>query len=67
MNEDDLLKQLRGMKAPARLETDLWDRVRYRMNEPRPRFSMWDWAIAAAVAAAFLLYPELAAALLYHI
>jgi len=67
VNEDDLLKQLRGMKASTRLETDLWDRVRYRVDEPRQRFSMWDWAIAAALAAAFLLYPELAAALLYHI
>lgn len=67
MSEEELLGHLRGMKQPARLETDLWNRLHRRLEQRPPQFSIWDWAIAAALAAAFLLYPELAAALLYHI
>ncbi|MBL8173334.1 MAG: hypothetical protein JNK48_01605 [Bryobacterales bacterium] len=67
MNDDELLKKLRGMKMPAGPEADLWDRVQHRIAEAPARFSAWDWAIAAAAAAVFLLYPELAAALLYHL
>lgn len=67
MNEEELLKHLRAMKCDTRLESDLWARVRLGTEKEPPRFSIWDWAIAATLAAAFLLYPELAAALLYHI
>jgi hypothetical protein len=68
MNEDPLLKQLRGMKSSPRLEADLWPRMRQRLqDEQPPRFTRWDWAIAAGIGAAILLYPELAAALLYNL
>lgn len=66
MNDDPLLRHLRAMKTPARLDKDLWPRFEQRVHHT-PRFTRCDWAIAAAAAALFLLYPELAAALLYHL
>ncbi len=67
MNDDFLVERLRAMKHESRLEKDLWPRMERRMAQRGPRFSEWDWAIAAGIAAAVLLYPELAAALLYHL
>lgn len=67
MNDDRLLEQLRAMKSAPQLENDLWPRMEQRLAQRAPRFTHWDWAIAAGIAAAMLLYPELATALLYHL
>lgn len=65
-NDDKLLQHLRAMKYSPHLDSDLWPRFAERLAQRPPRFTPWDWAIAAGIAAAMLLYPELAGALLYH-
>ncbi|MFN7935801.1 MAG: hypothetical protein U0R19_20900 [Bryobacteraceae bacterium] len=67
MSDERLLEHLRGMKYRPQLERDLWPGMEQRLAHHAPRFTHWDWAIAAGIAAAMLLYPDLAAALLYHL
>ena len=53
----------------ARLRRDLWPQMLRRVDaQPEPlRVPWFDWALAAAVAAALLLFPNTIPALLYHL
>jgi hypothetical protein len=50
------------------LERDLWPQMLRRLDEPQPVRVPWiDWVLAAAVAAALLLFPSAIPALLYQL
>ncbi len=49
---------------PAR---DLWPAVLRKLSERAAPVSWYDWALAAALAGVFLLFPELIPVLLYHL
>ncbi|HKW65311.1 MAG TPA: hypothetical protein VJN89_22360 [Candidatus Acidoferrum sp.] len=53
----------------AELQRDLWPQMLRRLDaQPKPlRIPWFDWALAAAVAAALLLFPNAIPALLYHL
>jgi len=53
----------------AELQHDLWPQMLLRLDAERaPLRVPWiDWALAAAVAAALLLFPNAIPALLYHL
>ena len=53
----------------ASLQRDLWPQMLCRVEaQPEPlRVPWFDWALAAAVAAALLLFPNAIPALLYHL
>jgi hypothetical protein len=59
---------LRGAIAPVdtTLRRDLWSRMQSRM-QPVPRFSRFDWALAAAVLIWIVFFPQSVIALLYHL
>lgn len=50
------------------LQRDLWPQMLPRLDaQPELRIPWFDWALAAAVAAALLLFPNAIPALLYHL
>ena len=53
----------------ADLQLDLWPRMLRQLDaQPEPlRVPWFDWALAAVVAAAILLFPSAIPALLYHL
>lgn len=53
----------------TKLERDLWPQMLRRLDEqPEPlRIPWFEWALAAAVAAALLLFPNAIPALLYQL
>jgi len=51
----------------AELERDLWPRMLRRLDAEPHRVPWFDWALAAAVAAALLLFPGAIPALLYQL
>ena len=53
----------------AGLQRDLWPRMLRQLDaQPEPlRVPWFDWVLAAAVAAALLLFPSAIPALLYHL
>ncbi|HEX8880526.1 MAG TPA: hypothetical protein VF749_10880 [Candidatus Acidoferrum sp.] len=50
----------------AELERDLWPEMLRRLDAQPLRVSWFDWALAAAVAAMLLLFPNAIPALLYQ-
>ena len=58
---------LRAADLIAPLESDLWPRMRARLEAPPPRPSVVDWALAAAVIAVTLAFPQLILGVLYHL
>lgn len=64
-----LLKREFPPLQSAELQRDLWPRMLRRLDaQPQPLHIPWfDWALAAAVAAALLLFPGAIPALLYHL
>jgi hypothetical protein len=65
----DLKEALRALvegRVPA-LDTDLWPRMRARLDAPRPRPSALEWALAAAIGAATLMFPQIMLGVLYHL
>lgn len=51
----------------AQLQRDLWPQMLRRLDAPPLRVPWFDWALAAAVAAALLLFPGAIPALLYQL
>ena len=51
----------------AELQRDLWPQMLRRLDAQPPRIPWFDWALAAAVAAALLLFPNAIPALLYQL
>ena len=71
-HENELRALLKGEFPPlqnAELQRDLWPQMLRRLHEqPEPlRIPWFDWALAAAVAAALLLFPGAIPALLYQL
>lgn len=69
-NEKELQALLKG-EFPALqnavLERDLWPQMLRRLDAQPVRIPWFEWALAAAVAAALLLFPNAIPALLYHL
>ena len=69
---DKELRTLLHREFPAlqntELESDLWPQMLRRLDEQQPVRVPWiDWVLAAAVAAALLLFPSAIPALLYQL
>jgi len=72
MNEDNhklrlLLKDALPPETAPDLTRDLWPQMLRRIDAQPARVSVWDWAMAAFLAAGCLLVPELLPVLLYHL
>jgi hypothetical protein len=62
----ELLQTAMPPVPPQDVRGDAWPRLRDRLEE-RPRWSMLDVSLAAAAAAALLLFPEWFWLLAYHL
>lgn len=62
-----LLKREFPTMQNAELERDLWPQMLRRLDTQPLRIPWFDWALAAAVAAALLLFPNAIPALLYQL
>ena len=62
-----LLKRVFLPFETAELQRDLWPRMLRRLEAHAPRVPWFDWALAAAVAAMLLLFPNVIPALLYQL
>ena len=51
----------------AELQRDLWPQMLRRLDAQPARIPWFDWALAAAVTAALLLFPNAIPALLYQL
>ena len=73
MNDERIQKLLQSALPPmgdAQLRRDLWPDMRHRLESGAAhsiRFGPIDWAIAAAIAAAILVFPSLIPQLLYQL
>lgn len=70
MNDEQFGKFLRDAIGPVgdrELSTDLWPRMLRKMDETRPRFSWFDWVLAALAVLVCLLVPEAIPGLLYNL
>ena len=47
--------------------TDLWPRMLRKLDDSRPRFSWFDWALAALALLLCLIVPEAIPGLLYNL
>jgi hypothetical protein len=69
MNDKELRELLKASIPPvANVEfDDLWPRLLQRLDQqPVARVPWFDWALAALLGAACLLFPGMIPALLYH-
>jgi hypothetical protein len=69
-NEKELQELLKREFPPlqnAELQHDLWPQMVRRLDAQPIRVPWFDWALAAAVAAALLLFPSAIPALLYQL
>ena len=69
-DEQDLQALLKREFPPfetAELQRDLWPRMLRRLEAKAPPVPWFDWALAAAVAAMLLLFPNVIPALLYQL
>ncbi len=62
-----LLKQALGPVQNTEPQRDLWPQMLQRLDAQPLRVPWFDWALAAAVAAALLFFPGTIPALLYHL
>jgi hypothetical protein len=62
-----LLKREFPPLQDAGLQRDLWPQMLRRLDAQRVRIPWFDWALAAAVAAALVLFPDAIPALLYQL
>jgi hypothetical protein len=74
MNQQDgkelreLLKQVIAPVTSTELQRDLWPEMLKRLDRQEPvRVPWFDWALAALLSAALLLFPGVIPALLYHL
>jgi hypothetical protein len=63
----DLLKQAIAPVAETELQRDLWPQMLQRLDQQPVRIPWFDWALAALLSAALVLFPGLIPALLYHL
>jgi len=63
----ELLKQSIAPMADTELKHDLWPQMLQRLDRQPVRVPWFDWALAALLSAALLLFPGLIPALLYHL
>ncbi len=63
----ELLKQALGPVQNTGPQRDLWPQMLRRLDAQPLRVPWFDWALAAAVAAALLFFPGTIPALLYHL
>jgi hypothetical protein len=69
-NDKDIQALLKQAIAPFRdtqLRRDLWPEMLEKLNEQPVRVPWFDWALAALLSAALLLFPGAIPALLYHL
>jgi hypothetical protein len=69
-NERELKALLKQVLPPAQstdLQRDLWPQMLRRLDAQPLRVPWFDWALAAALAAALLLFPGAIPALLYQL
>ena len=62
-----LLKREFPLLQNAGLQRDLWPQMLRRLDAQPVRVPWFDWALAAAVAAALLFFPGVIPALLYQL
>ena len=70
LDEKELQARLKREFHPcknAELQRDLWPEMLRRLDARPLRVPWFDWALAAAVAAALLLFPTAIPVLLYHL
>lgn len=73
MNQQDdqeLQALLREAIAPVKdteLRRDLWPEMLKKLDQQPVRVPWFDWALAALLSAALLLFPGVIPALLYHL
>jgi hypothetical protein len=73
MNQQDdkelqaLLKQAITPVKDPELRRDLWPEMLKRLDQQPVRVPWFDWALAALLSAALLLFPGVIPALLYHL
>jgi hypothetical protein len=75
MSQDDrdvafVRSQLKSALPPlndAELNVDLWPRMLRRLEEAPVTFGWFETILAGLVAVAFLIFPELVPAMLYHL
>lgn len=74
MNKDEnnqemksLLSQAIAPVIDAEPQRDLWPRMLAKLEEQPFRVPWFDWALAAVLSAALLLFPGAIPALLYHL
>ena len=63
----DLLKQTIAPVAQTELQRDLWPQMLKRLDRQPVQVPWFDWALAALLSAALVLFPGLIPALLYHL
>jgi len=63
----DLLKQTIAPVAQTELQRDLWPQMLQRLDRQPVQVPWFDWALAALLSAALVLFPGLIPALLYHL
>lgn len=63
----DLLKQTMAPVAQTELQRDLWPQMLQRLDRQPVQVPWFDWALAALLSAALLLFPGVIPALLYHL
>jgi hypothetical protein len=69
-NEKQLQAFLKQALAPVKsseLQRDLWPQMLRRLDAQPLRIPWFDWALAAVLAAALLIFPGTIPALLYHL
>jgi hypothetical protein len=75
MNADDheldfIRKQLKTAMPPwadVELESDLWPRMLRRLEETPVRFGWFEALLAALIALAFAVFPQLIPVVFYHL
>ena len=63
----ELLKQSIGPVMNKELHRDLWPEMLKRLDRQPVQVPWFDWALAALLSAALLLFPGVIPALLYHL
>ncbi len=63
----DLLKQSIAPVVDTGLRRDLWPQMLKRLDGQPVQVPWFDWALAALLSAALLLFPGVIPALLYHL
>jgi len=63
----ELLKQSIAPVADTELQRDLWPQMLKRLDQQPVQVPWFDWALAALLSAALLLFPGVIPALLYHL